>query len=136
RAEGLGLGDTAKAALLRRGLAEIARFGVALGAEHETFFGLAGVGDLITTCYSRHGRNRAVGERLARGEKPADILAGMTMVAEGVYTTRSVHERARQMGLDMPITTAIHRVLYEGCEPLTAVNDLLLRSHKGEVGPG
>src|SRR6059058_2281234 len=92
--DGLSFGDNAKAALLTRGLAEMTRFGVALGAEHQTFFGLAGLGDLITTCASRHGRNRHVGERLARGEKLPAILASMRMVAEGVYTTRSVYHRA------------------------------------------
>jgi glycerol-3-phosphate dehydrogenase (NAD(P)+) len=125
--DGLGFGDNAKAALLTRGLVEIARFGVALGAEHQTFFGLAGLGDLITTCVSRHGRNRHVGERLAHGEKLATILASMNMVAEGVYTTRSVHDKAAKMGIDMPITAEVYRVLYENKDPLTAVNDLMLR---------
>jgi glycerol-3-phosphate dehydrogenase (NAD(P)+) len=130
--DGLRFGDNAKAALMTRGLVEMARFGVALGAEHATFFGLAGLGDLITTCVSPHGRNRHVGERLGRGEKLADILAGMTMVAEGVYTTRSVHDRAARMGIDMPITNEVYRVLYEGKDPLAAVNDLMLREHKRE----
>jgi glycerol-3-phosphate dehydrogenase (NAD(P)+) len=110
----------------------MARFGVALGAEQPTFFGLAGLGDLITTCVSRHGRNRRVGERLARGEKLAQILASMDMVAEGVYTTRSVHEKAARMGIEMPITAEIYRVLYEGKDPLAAVNDLMLREPKSE----
>jgi glycerol-3-phosphate dehydrogenase (NAD(P)+) len=130
--DSLQFGDNAKAALLTRGLVEIARFGVALGAEHATFFGLAGLGDLITTCFSRHGRNRHVGERLGKGEKLADILASMTMVAEGVYTTRSVHEKAARMGIAMPITDEVYRVLYEGKDPLAAVNDLMLREPKGE----
>src|SRR5262249_31623152 len=108
------------------------RFGVALGAQAQTFVGLAGLGDLITTCVSRHGRNRHVGERLGRGERPADILAGMSKVAEGVYTARSVHDRALQMGIDMPITAEVYRVLYEGKDPRTAVDDLMLRSPKGE----
>jgi glycerol-3-phosphate dehydrogenase (NAD(P)+) len=130
--DGLGFGDNAKAALLTRGLVEMARFGVALGAELQTFWGLAGMGDLITTCMSRHGRNRAVGERLAKGETMAEILASMTMVAEGVYTARSVHDKAGKMGILMPITAEIHRVLYEGKDPLTAVNDLMLREPKSE----
>jgi glycerol-3-phosphate dehydrogenase (NAD(P)+) len=130
--DGLQFGDNAKAALLTRGLVEIARFGVALGAEHTTFFGLAGLGDLITTCFSRHGRNRHVGERLGKGEKLADILAGMTMVAEGVYTTRSVHEKALRMGIAMPVTDEVFRVLYENKDPLAAVNDLMLRAPKEE----
>ncbi len=133
--EGLGFGDNARAALLTRGLAEMTRFGVALGAEAATFAGLAGLGDLITTCFSRHGRNRMVGERLAKGEKLADVLAGMRMVAEGVYTARSVHERAARMGIDMPITAEVYRVLYEGKEPRAAVNDLMVRSPKGERWP-
>jgi glycerol-3-phosphate dehydrogenase (NAD(P)+) len=130
--DGLGFGDNTKSALLTRGLAEIARFGVALGAEHETFFGLAGIGDLITTCISRHGRNRAVGERLGKGEKLAAILASMKMVAEGVYTTRSVHDRAARMGIDVPITSEVYRVLYEDKNPLHAVTDLMLRTPRGE----
>ncbi len=130
--DGLGFGDNSKSALLTRGLAEMARFGVALGADQPTFWGLAGMGDLITTCISRHGRNRQVGVRLGQGEKPADILAGMTMVAEGAYTTRSVHDRAAQMGIPMPITTEVYRVLYEDKDPRQAVSDLMLREPKGE----
>jgi glycerol-3-phosphate dehydrogenase (NAD(P)+) len=130
--DGLGFGDNAKAALLTRGVVEMARFGVALGAEPQTFNGLAGIGDLITTCISRHGRNRHVGERLARGEKLSDILAHMNMVAEGIYTARSVYERARKMGIAMPIIEEVYRVLYEDKDPLTAVNDLMLREPTSE----
>jgi glycerol-3-phosphate dehydrogenase (NAD(P)+) len=130
--DGLGLGDNAKAALLTRGVVEIARFGVAMGAEHETFNGLAGLGDLITTCISVHGRNRLVGERLGKGEKLAAILASSSKVAEGVSTTRSVHEKAQRMGLDMPITAEVYRVLCEDKDPRAAVNDLMLRSPKRE----
>lgn len=130
--DGLGFGDNSKSALLTRGLAEMARFGVALGADQATFWGLAGMGDLITTCISRHGRNRQVGVRLGQGEKPGDILAGMTMVAEGVYTTRSVHDKAAQMGIAMPITNEVFRVLYEQKDPRQAVSDLMLREPKGE----
>jgi glycerol-3-phosphate dehydrogenase (NAD(P)+) len=130
--DGLGFGDNAKSALLTRGLVEMSRFGVALGAEHATFAGLAGMGDLITTCFSKHGRNRRVGERLGRGEKLADILASTPMVAEGVTTAKSVRERTRQMGLDMPIMTAIYRVLYEDQSPLEAVNELMTRQPKSE----
>ena len=130
--DGLGFGDNAKAALLTRGLVEMARFGVALGAEQQTFFGLAGLGDLITTCASRHGRNRRVGERLGHGEKLAEILAGMSMVAEGVYTTHSVHDKATRMGIDMPITREVYQVLYEDKDPLAAVNDLMLREATSE----
>jgi glycerol-3-phosphate dehydrogenase (NAD(P)+) len=130
--DGLQLGDNAKAGLLTRGLAEMARFGVAHGAENQTFAGLAGMGDLITTCMSRHGRNRHVGECLARGETRAQILARMTMVAEGVFTARSVYHRATQMGLAMPITEEVFHVLYEDKDPRAAVNDLMLREPRKE----
>ncbi len=130
--DGLGFGDNAKSALLTRGLAEIARFGVALGADMQTFFGLAGMGDIITTCISQHGRNRQVGLRLAQGETPADILGSMTMVAEGVYTTRSVYDKAKFMGIPMPITEEVYRVLYENKDPRQAVQDLMLRAPRGE----
>jgi glycerol-3-phosphate dehydrogenase (NAD(P)+) len=130
--DGLGFGDNAKSALLARGLVEITRFGAALGADPETFAGLAGLGDLITTCVSRHGRNRRVGERIGRGERLADILASTEMVAEGVYTAHSVHHRALQMGVDMPITAEVYRMLYEGKDPRAAVTDLMTRSPKEE----
>src|SRR5262249_36238222 len=130
--DGLGLGDNAKAALLTRGVVEIARFGVASGADYQTFYGLAGIGDLITTCVGRHGRNRHVGGRLARGEKLPEILATMQMVAEGVYTTRSVHDRAMRMGIEMPITSEIYRVLYEDKDAMQAVSDLMRREPSSE----
>jgi glycerol-3-phosphate dehydrogenase (NAD(P)+) len=130
--DGLGYGDNARAALLTRGLAEMTRFGVALGAEAATFAGLAGLGDLITTCYSPHGRNRLVGERLAKGETLSAILASMSKVAEGVTTTRAVHERAIRMGIDMPITAEVYRVLYEGKKLRAAFNDLMLRAPRRE----
>jgi glycerol-3-phosphate dehydrogenase (NAD(P)+) len=132
--DGLGFGDNAKSALMARGLVEMTRFGAAHGADRRTFAGLAGLGDLITTCVSRHGRNRGFGERVGRGERPADVLSGMAMTAEGVYTARSVHERAQRMGIEMPITAEVYRVLYEGKDPRTAVNDLMLRSPKKEEG--
>jgi glycerol-3-phosphate dehydrogenase (NAD(P)+) len=110
----------------------MARFGVALGAEAQTFWGLAGMGDLITTCISRHGRNRQVGVRLGQGEKLDEILAGMTMVAEGINSARSVHEQARHMGISMPITAEVYRVLYEGKGPLVAVSSLMLREPTSE----
>jgi glycerol-3-phosphate dehydrogenase (NAD(P)+) len=130
--DGLGFGDNAKSALLTRAVVEMTRFGVALGAEPKTFSGLAGLGDLVTTCISRFGRNRQVGDRLAKGEKLPAILASMRMVAEGVFTTRSVHERAVHMGIDMPITSEVYQVLYEDKSPLTAVNHLMLREPKLE----
>jgi glycerol-3-phosphate dehydrogenase (NAD(P)+) len=133
--DGLGYGDNAISALITRGLVEMTRFGVALGAEASTFAGLAGLGDLITTCFSKHGRNRSVGQRLATGEKLREILATSIMVAEGVTTAQAVHDRAAGMRLDMPITTEVYRVLYEDKNPRDAVNDLMLRSPKGERWP-
>lgn len=130
--DGLGFGDNAKSALLTRGLVEMQRFGVAHGANPETFYGLAGVGDLITTCFSPHGRNRRVGERVARGEKLDEVLRG-PMVAEGVYTARSVYERVTRAGLYAPIVTAVYRVLYEDCPPLEAASELLDRPQKREL---
>jgi glycerol-3-phosphate dehydrogenase (NAD(P)+) len=130
--EGLGYGDNALSALITRGVAEMTRFGVALGADAATFAGLAGLGDLITTCISKHGRNRKVGVQLAKGEKLSDILSGMSMVAEGVWTARAIHERALRMGIDMPITAAVYRVLYEDVHPRDAVIELMMRSPKGE----
>src|SRR5690606_8955528 len=115
--DGLGFGDNAKAALLTRGLVEMTRFGEALGAEPTTFSGLAGIGDLITTCISPYGRNRWVGERLGRGESLNEILASMDAVAEGVTTTRSVYELAETKGIEMPITAEVYAVLFEGKSP-------------------
>jgi glycerol-3-phosphate dehydrogenase (NAD(P)+) len=129
--DGLGFGDNAKAALLTRGVVEITRFGVAHGAEHETFHGLAGMGDLITTCFSPHGRNRRVGFRLGKGEPLADVLAG-PQVAEGVLTSRSVFERSTRMDVEAPIMTGVYRVLHEGQPPLSAVQDLMTRRQKEE----
>jgi glycerol-3-phosphate dehydrogenase (NAD(P)+) len=130
--DGLELGDNAKAALLTRGLVEISRFGVQLGAKLETFYGLAGVGDVVTTCYSPFGRNRAVGERIGRGESPEAVLADMINVAEGVPTTRSVHALSVQRGVEMPITSELHQILFDGKPPRAAVNDLMVRSPRME----
>ena len=129
--DGLGFGDNAKAALLTRGLVEMTRFGVAHGAEPATFSGLAGVGDLITTCFSPHGRNRRVGYRLGKGEPLAEVLAG-PQVAEGVYTSRSVFDRVTRMGVEAPIMTGVYQVLHEGKAPLAAVQDLMTRRQREE----
>ncbi len=132
--DGLGYGgDNAKAALIARGLAEMVRLGVHLGARRETFFGLAGVGDLIATCTSEHSRNRRVGVRLGKGESLQQILASMTMVAEGVYATQAVRALARRHGVEMPITEAVYAVLYEGASPLDQLNALMTREPKREV---
>ena len=130
--EGLGFGDNAKAALLTRGLVEMARFAAEQGGRPETFWGLAGVGDVLTTCYSRFGRNRAVGLKVGQGMALADILAGMTDVAEGVTTTRSVRDQAAARGIEMPITVEVARILFEGKAPAAAVTDLMLRDPKVE----
>jgi len=131
--DGLQFGDNSKAALLTRGLVEIARMGVALGASRETFGGLAGMGDLITTCFSPHGRNRAVGERIGRGESLEAILASTQKVAEGVRTTQAVRPLAARLAVDMPITEQIHRVLFAGLCPRQAVRELMLRDFKAEL---
>jgi len=133
--DGLGAGNNAKAGLVTRGLVEITRLGVAMGAQETTFQGLAGLGDLITTCVSPEGRNRTVGEQVGRGRKLADILAKMDSVAEGVSTTRSVMQLARRFNVDMPITQAVHAVLFEGKDVIQALTDLMTRDRKPENMP-
>ena len=133
--DGLKLGDNAKAALLTRGLVEITRFGTALGGRAETFFGLAGVGDMMTTCFSGYGRNRAVGERIGRGETLEAVLADMVNVAEGVFTTRSVHDQAHDRGIDVPITDQLYEILFHQKAPIVALNDLMERVPKVEGKP-
>ena len=130
--DGLGLGDNAKSALMARGLAEMARLGTRLGAKWETFYGLSGLGDLVTTCVSPHGRNRAVGERLGRGESLELILNSMEMVAEGIWTTRAVREKARTLEVELPITEASYRVLFMGKSPAEEVKRLMLRAPRSE----
>jgi glycerol-3-phosphate dehydrogenase (NAD(P)+) len=133
---GLGYGDNTLGALVTRGLAEMTRLGVRLGARPETFFGLAGVGDLVTTCASPHSRNRRVGEAIGRGRTLEETLAGMTMVAEGVRTTRAARELARETGTDMPIVDRVHAVLFAGESPRAAIRDLMTREPKAEPEPG
>ncbi|MDX2036052.1 MAG: NAD(P)H-dependent glycerol-3-phosphate dehydrogenase [Isosphaeraceae bacterium] len=130
--EGLGFGDNAKAALLTRGLVEMARFGTALGGDPSTFQGLAGIGDVITTCYSPYGRNRAVGRAVGEGRSLAEVLGGMVNVAEGVPTCRSLYHLSRAEGVEMPISDEVHRILFEGKSPRSAVAALMLRDPKGE----
>jgi len=130
--DGLHAGFNAKSALLARGLAEITRLGTAMGAETETFFGLAGVGDLATTCFSPQGRNRSLGEALGKGEKLESYLARTSSVVEGVATTTSVVELARRHHVEMPITEAVHAVLYEGLDPIDAITRLMSREQKAE----
>jgi glycerol-3-phosphate dehydrogenase (NAD(P)+) len=130
--DGLGYGDNTKGALLTRGLAEIRRFGNAFGANPETFAGLSGLGDLITTCISKHSRNRYVGEGLGRGERLEDILARMKMVAEGVKTTKNAYELSQKYPVEMPITEQMYFVLFDGKDAEQAVNDLMTRDPKHE----
>lgn len=130
--DGLDAGDNAKSALLARGLAEIARLGAAMGARVETFFGIAGVGDLATTCFSPSGRNRTCGERLGRGESLEAILESTVSVVEGVATTQSVMQLAARYGVEMPITTAVHAILFKGMQPEEAIARLMQRRQKAE----
>ncbi len=131
--DALGFGDNTKAALLTRGLTEITRLGMALGARAETFRGLSGVGDLVATCASRKSRNHRLGYDLARGRRLAEILADMAQVAEGVETTRAARRLAEQVGVEMPITAAVYAVLFEGLSPQEAVTALMTRSWRDEL---
>lgn len=130
--DGIGFGDNTKAALCTRGLAEMARLGSVLGANPQTFFGLSGIGDLIVTAFSRHSRNRGFGERLGRGESAQQILDSVHTVAEGVRTSRSVHQLAVKHNVDLPISRAVHAVIYEGKQPRDAVREIMTRDAKPE----
>jgi len=130
--DGLRFGDNAKAALITRGLVEIARLGEVMGARRSTFSGLAGMGDLITTCFSPFGRNLAVGQAIGRGEKLAAVLARMEQVAEGVATARSARALASLHHVEMPISEEVYRVLFEDKPPKQAVSDLMQRGLKPE----
>lgn len=132
-AHGLGFGDNAKAALITRGLAELARLGVALGGDPLTFAGLAGMGDLIATCSSPQSRNRSVGVALGEGRSLDAIVAEMNMVAEGVKSTGAVLELAARHRIDMPVAEFVGRVLYEGAKPAEHVGELMGRSAKAEL---
>lgn len=130
--DGLHAGDNAKAALLTRGLVEITRLGVAMGARPETFVGLAGVGDLITTCVSPLGRNRTAGERIGRGESAEQVITSSPSVVEGIPTTRAVMDLAQRLRVEMPITDAVFHVLFCQKSPLTAITELMNRPLKAE----
>lgn len=132
--DGLGYGHNTRAALITRGLAEIARLGAARGANPLTFSGLAGMGDLVLTCTGELSRNRTVGFRLGQGMKLAEILADMKMVAEGVKTTKSAYGLAERHGVDMPITEQVYNLLYNDAEPQLVVRKLMTRDLKGELG--
>ena len=131
--DGLGFGDNARGALITRGLAEITRLGQRLGGRWETFAGLAGMGDLITTCCSAHSRNRHVGFELGRGKPLTEILAGMKEVAEGVATTPAALELGRTFGQELPITEQVYAVLYEGKKAEDAARSLMTRALKEEA---
>jgi glycerol-3-phosphate dehydrogenase (NAD(P)+) len=130
--DGMGFGDNSKAALMTRGIAEITRLGVALGAKPETFSGLSGIGDLMVTCMSRHSRNRGVGERLGKGESLEEIMGSMKMVAEGVWNCQAAKELADAHGIPVPITEQVNAVVHEGKDPRQAVMDLMARAPKPE----
>ena len=131
--DGLGLGLNARAALVTRGLAEMTRLAVKMGADPLTLSGLPGLGDLVLTCTGDLSRNRGIGLQIAQGKRPDEILSGMRTVAEGVKNTRSVYLLARRLGVEMPIVEQMHQVLYESKNPREAVRDLMQRSLKAEI---
>jgi glycerol-3-phosphate dehydrogenase (NAD(P)+) len=130
--EGLGFGYNTMAALLTRGLAEMARLGTAMGANPLTFSGLAGMGDLVLTCTGDLSRNRTLGVRLGKGEKIDDVITGMKTVAEGVKTAKATRELARKHQIEMPVVEEVYRILYEGKDPQQALRDLMTRGLKDE----
>jgi len=130
--DGIGYGDNAKAALITRGMAEIKRLGVAMGANSTTFAGLTGIGDLVVTCTSPFSRNRYLGEKIGRGRRPEEVQAEMQMIAEGVRTAGATRKLARQYGVEMPIMEAVYAILFEGKKPADAVQELMTREAKHE----
>lgn len=130
--DGLGFGSNTKAALLARGLAEITRLGVKMGAKPHTFSGISGLGDLVTTCFSPYSRNRSVGEQIGRGKTLKQILEKMQMVAEGISTAKSAYQLSQKYKVEMPITTEVYLVLYKNKSPHQAVSDLMTRKEKEE----
>jgi glycerol-3-phosphate dehydrogenase (NAD(P)+) len=130
--DGAGFGDNTKAAIMTRGVAEISRLGLAMGARPETFAGLSGMGDLIVTCMSRHSRNRFVGEQIGKGKKLKEVLKSMEQVAEGVETTRSAKQLAAKIEIETPITNEVYKILFEDKDPVKATTDLMTRDMKTE----
>jgi len=130
--DGAKFGDNTKAAIMTRGIAEISRLGVAIGAEPETFAGLSGMGDLIVTCMSKHSRNRFVGEQIGAGKKLKEVLKSMEMVAEGVETSRSASQLSKKLNVETPITNEVYKILFEDKDPVKATNDLMTRDMKME----
>ncbi len=131
--DGLGYGDNAKAALMTRGIVEIARLGIKMGAKASTFAGLSGIGDLIVTCTSMHSRNRRAGIQIGQGKTLEQVLGGTHMVVEGVKATQAAHELSVLHGIEMPITKEIYSVLFEGADVKKSVENLMLRSKTHEV---
>lgn len=131
--DGLKYGDNTKAALMTRGIAEIARLGAKMGAEPLTFAGLSGIGDLIVTCTSMHSRNRRAGILIGQGRSVEEAIREVNMVVEGVNTTKSTYELSKKIGIEMPITNELYKVLFENKDPRTAVNELMLRDQKHEI---
>jgi len=130
--DGVGFGDNAKAALITRGMAEISRLGRKLGGDSVTISGLAGIGDLVVTCLSRHSRNRFVGEEIGRGRSLDNVISSMNMIAEGVHSTKAVYELSRSVGVDMPITNAVYQMLFEAKPAQQAILELMTREPKPE----
>jgi len=130
--DGAKFGDNTKAAIMTRGVAEISRLGLAMGARPETFAGLSGMGDLIVTCMSRHSRNRYVGEQIGAGKKLKQVLKSMEMVAEGVETSRSASQLAKKFDVETPITNEVYKILFEDKDPIKATTDLMTRGMKTE----
>lgn len=130
--DGLGLGDNSKSALITRGLYEMTKLGKQMGGNQFTFFGLAGMGDLVVTCFSKYSRNRLLGEKVGRGKKLKTALKEMMMVAEGVPTSKSAYQLAKKCGCDCPIITEIYRILYEGKSARKSMRDLLMRPMREE----
>ncbi|MCK5088037.1 MAG: NAD(P)H-dependent glycerol-3-phosphate dehydrogenase [Melioribacteraceae bacterium] len=131
--DGAKFGDNTKAAIMTRGVAEIARLGVSMGAKPQTFSGLSGMGDLIVTCMSKHSRNRFVGEQIGAGKKLKDVLKSMAMVAEGVETCRSVHHLAAKHHVEVPIAKAVYKILFEDRDPVKITYELMTRDMKPEA---
>ena len=129
--DGANFGDNTKAAIMTRGIAEISRLGVELGAQRETFAGLSGMGDLIVTCMSKHSRNRFVGEEIGKGKTLKEVLKSMKMVAEGVETCRSVHELSQKIQVESPISSAVYKILFEEKDPVKTTYNLMAR----DIGP-
>lgn len=130
--DGAGFGDNTKAAIMTRGVYEITRLGVKMGAQPRTFAGLSGIGDLIVTCMSRHSRNRYVGEQVGKGRKLDEVLKEMVMVAEGVATARSVRDLGKKHHVEMPIVESVYEMLFDGKNPQKATRELMTRDAKGE----